>query len=560
MIEQVGWIPTRSGLLFAALHQAASSRGTAVVLVPPFGWEAMSSARSLRAWARDLAAAGYPTVRFHLPGSGDSAGSGAAQDLDSWSAGLADVLVHTRQATGCSRMAVVGLGLGGAVAARAIADGAEVEDLVLWSTPYKGRLLLRELRAFAAWTSEPGEPPAAGTVEIEQHGVLWVHGYPLGARAQQQLEALDLTDLALRGVERALVLGRGTLPPDPRLMAALTAGGAEVVGLPGPAYDQLTVEPRLSELPEQVVATLLSWLPDTAPALPAGSWPVRVEQERQVRRSPVSAVVHDVPGASLTAVFVGAGATPRAGPSRLWVEAARRWADVGIASVRVDLEGIGEADGADGWHGGPEALYVEAYRPQVRSVLDLAVEKGLPARFLLVGLCSGGLWAAQTALSDDRVHAVVVLNSYGLVWPPPLAPLSPRERLRHLTRLQTWTPLLHDPVLRQDTLGRIRRSVRLLADRVVGEPAVGSARAPATTAAVLRALEARGTQVTLGVSPGEPLLDDLAELPADAKTRVVRFVGPPGAHTLSPAVLRAQAEQLLDEAARAALLLPHASS
>jgi alpha-beta hydrolase superfamily lysophospholipase len=566
--EQVGWVPTRSGEVFAALHlpgdrrplaarPAAECRGTAVMLVPPFGWEAMSSARNLRGWARSLAEAGYPAVRYHAPGAGDSAGDARTQDLDTWSAALADLVAHTRAATGCDRIAVVGLGLGGLVAARAVHDRCRVEDLVLWSTPVKGRLLLRELRAFAAMTTEPGDAPpetAAAAAPVEQDGVLWVHGYPLGARAQEQLAQLDLAELDLTGVERALVLGRGTLPHDARLVAALTAAGAEVGGGPGPGYDELTVEPRLSQPPTEVAVQVLGWLLDNGPEAEPGRWPVMSVQEHQVVLGSVSAVVNQPAQPVLTAIFVGAGATPRPGPNRLWTEAARRWAEWGIASLRLDLFGVGEGAGPDAWETGPDGFYEEPYRAQVRSALDLALEEGLPPRFLLVGLCSGGLWAAQTALADDRVVAVVVLNSNSLVWPPPLAPLSPAERFRHLTRGSTWQPLLRDAAARQDAARRIRRSLRLLTDRVVGEPAPGARRrAPANTVQVLRALEQAGVSVTVAVSPGEPSLPDVQTLPPGGGTVVHYLDGPAGAHTLSPAVLRAQAEKVLDEAARAAL-------
>jgi alpha-beta hydrolase superfamily lysophospholipase len=560
LTEQVGWVPTRSGAVFAALHSPTADRsGTAVVLIPPFGWEAMAAARNLRGWARQLADAGHAVVRFHLPGQGDSTGDSTTQDLHSWSAALVDLVDHTRAATGCGRVVAIGLGLGGLVALQAVHDGARLDDLVLWATPVKGRLLLREIRAFASMTSEPGDGPTGESVpaEVGADGVLWAHGYPLGRAAQEQLTALDAAALNLRGVQRALVLGRGTLPHDARLVTALVAQGVDAVGEAGPGYDELTVEPRLSQAPTATTVRVLEWLlPGTAG--PTGSWP-RVDMgEQLVEVGPVSAVLTEATDPVLTAVFLGAGATPRPGPNRLWTEAARRWRDRGVTSLRVDLFGIGEAAGPDSWETGPDGFYLESYRAQVHDVLDEVARRGLPDRLLLVGLCSGGFWAAQAALSDDRVVGAVMLNSNSLVWPPPLAPLGPRERLRHLTRADTWKPLLTDRAARQDAAQRARRSLRLLSDRIVGAPDDGSRRAPANTAQVLRALQARGVPVTVGVSPGEPSLPDLESLPAGSATDVRYLEGPRGAHTLSPHVLRAQAERLLDEVLEAALSAPPA--
>ena len=50
-------------------------RGLAVLICTPFGWGEAHSYRSRRNWAIQLAAAGYPTLRIDLPGTGDSGGS-----------------------------------------------------------------------------------------------------------------------------------------------------------------------------------------------------------------------------------------------------------------------------------------------------------------------------------------------------------------------------------------------------------------------------------------------------------------------------------------------------
>ena len=51
------------------------------------------------------------------------------------------------------------------------------------------------------------------------------------------------------------------------------------------------------------------------------------------------------PAVDLCAVWLNAGPQRRIGPNRMWVETARRWAALGVPSVRVDLAAIGDADG-----------------------------------------------------------------------------------------------------------------------------------------------------------------------------------------------------------------------
>jgi dienelactone hydrolase len=548
--EHVGWTATPAGAVFTGLHlPAAAPRDTAVLLVPPFGWEGVSAGRNLRGWARDLAAAGYPTLRYHPPGTGDSAGDGVAQDLRGWTAALTELVAQLRLASGSTTVTVVGLGLGGLVALQAVAEGAQVEDLVLWSTPGRGRLLLRELRAFAALAAEPGEPTSAAPQPLEAvtdgEGVLWVHGYPLSATAQAQLQALDATALDLSRVQRVLLLGRGTLPADRKLAEALRSCGADVTTAAGPGYDDLTVEPRLSRPPRDVAAAVLGWLrPELSAAVPR-PLETTVGGEERVLLGGADAVVTRADEPVLTALFVGAGAISRSGPNRLWTEAARRWAGWGIASVRLDLYSIGEAAGPDAYPHGPEGFYDEDYRPQLAAVLDGVGPLGLPDRFLLVGLCSGGFWSAQLALGDPRVAGVVVLNAVSLVWPPPLLSSGSRQYLRSRA---TWSRFLHDPGLRREAANRARRSAQLALSRLRRDGSV-----LASSHEVVRALHAAGTPVLLGASPGEAILDDLAQHEGEAATVVRRFEGPPGAHTLATAGLRAQAEALMDEGARAAL-------
>lgn len=506
--------------------------------MPPFGWEAMSSGRQLRGWARDLAARGHVAVRYAPPGEGDSEGATEAQDLTTWSTALIDLVRHTQALPGVRRVTLLALGLGVPVALSAAAEDDRLADeVVLWAGQGRGRSMLRELRAFAAMTN---------ATDDTTDGTLWVTGHPLGAHAQEQLAAFDAATLDLSRLSRALLLGRGNLPTDAKLAAALESQGVSVSREPGPGYDELTVEPRLSRAPLQTMDRVGRWLgpvPDvTAPA--AGvTWPVAQTEETAHDVGPARVLVRRAPGATATAVFLSAGALSRSGPNRLWTDAARRWSQRGISSVRVDLAGIGEADGPDAWERGPEGFFDPTYADQVAAVLDSLPAWGLPERVLAVGLCSGGYWAAQTALVDDRVRVVAMLNTYSLVWPPPLADLGFRGRLAHLSSWQTWQPLLRDKAARADAWGRVRRTWD---DR---RGAAVDGEVPGSTVAVLNRLEERGVAVLIGLSPGESALADIGALPASPLRHLEVFTGPEDAHTLSPPALRRQAEQALDKAA-----------
>ena len=74
--------------VLAMLHDAAAPRDVAVLMLPPFGWEEMCSARARLNWANDLSGRGYAAMRIDLPGTGDSGGS-------PWTLGLFDLWIES---------------------------------------------------------------------------------------------------------------------------------------------------------------------------------------------------------------------------------------------------------------------------------------------------------------------------------------------------------------------------------------------------------------------------------------------------------------------------------
>lgn len=535
------------------------------MLVPPFGWEGISAWRNLKWWARELAEAGFASLRYQPPGEGDSEGLSSEQDLQTWVMALTDVVAQTRIATRAAHVTVIALGLGGLVAFQAVNDGAAIDDLVVWAAPSKGRLLLRELKAFAATAIEPGRLVAPDTKSGGDDGTLWVHGYSLGLQAQAQLNDLDVAALGSGRLQRALMLGRGTLRPDSRAVKALEAAGVEVTSAAGPGYDELTLEPRLSEAPVTLAAVVRDWLRQdhgrvpsttTSTSTPASTerataarpLPVGPLLERRLDWGEVDAILTPTDGAVLTAVFIGAGAIPRSGPNRLWAESARRWAAWGVASLRLDLGGIGEApDDGRPLPLTPGDLRDERYRAQVRAVLDRAEELGLPDRFLLVGLCSGGYWAGQVALDEPRVAGAVILNPSSLVWPPPVI----AGVRRSVASRQDWSNFLRYPEVRKAFWARARLSARLSGRRWQGAARL----APRSSRDLLLAFDQRSTRVTVALSPGEAESSGLDQLPPSRWADVHHFDGPMNAHTLSPVGLRQQAQSLLDLRAREVLEL-----
>ena len=88
----------------------------------------------------------------------------------------------------------------------------------------------------------------------------------------------------------------------------------------------------------------------------------------------------------------------------------------GVPTLRLDAAGIGDSDGdASVLRTGHRVLQTALCRAVPRRDRD-ARRRGLPPRFVMLGLCAGAYWSAQTALADERVASVLMLNPRTLVF------------------------------------------------------------------------------------------------------------------------------------------------
>jgi pimeloyl-ACP methyl ester carboxylesterase len=132
-------------------------------------------------------------------------------------------------------------------------------------------------------------------------------------------------------------------------------------------------------------------------------------------------------------VFLNAGVLHRVGPHRLHVILARRLGARGVPSLRIDLSGIGDSRVPQGALSFRERAVTDA-----RKAMDALGSAAGTRRFVLFGLCSGADNALATALADERVAGLVLLDPYTYV--------TPRARARKLVR-------------RVEQLGSARRAI-----------------------------------------------------------------------------------------------------
>ena len=570
---------------FGMFHPAPSDAlaSTAVLLAPPWGWDDVSSYRARGIWADELAAAGHPTLRIDLPGTGDSGGSAADPGrLEASVAAVTSAVAWLRAESGCPRIAVVGLGLGGLVAAMALAAGAAIDDIALWGVPARGRGLVRQMRAFAGLQgsrySLTGEPEPA----LLPDGWLEVNGFVLSADTIAALEAVALADLPAHGLQRALLLDQDGIPSDAAVSAHLASAGVEVTSRPGPGWGRMTFHPEHLSLPREVLDTVGTWLADAPSGVvpvhaPSASTTASAELDLTIdgvtiRETPVAIDCGDTrlfailarpigaPAQPVGAVLLNAGAVRRIGPNRIWVDTARRWASRGVATVRIDLEGIGDSEGdAERYREVAEFYVRNTFGTQISAAIDALAHRGHGPRMILAGLCAGGFWALRGAGADDRVTAALLLNPGALDWHADLLEARQAARVHRLREIAWWRRILHGavPVARMGATAaalarRALRGVVQAPNRVLGRlrgaPSAGADTDSAE--AILDRLSATKTTVVLAFSVDEPLYAELERDGFVARARrwpTVHIERLPGRdHTLRPIVAQRAAQALLD--------------
>ncbi len=567
------------GPVCATFHGVdASPRDTAVIICPPFGWDEVCSYRSRRVWAQQLAHAGYATARFSLPATGDSDGNPRdPARLDAWTAAAESASRWLRAATGTTRTVAIGIGLGGLIAYRAAAIGAPIDDLVLWATPARGHSLIRQLRAFSRLEESHFydglvAPPPLPAGELEAGGFL------LSAETVGELQDLDLTVAVLPNAQarRVLLLERDGIAVDDALRNQLERSGAALMVGPGEGYAAMSSHPQQARPPLELISRVTAWLDEasarsglapgrlTTSAASAGDHAVlTLGSGVRVRETPLTfpqpfgslaGVLTEPLGPhepGLCAVLLNAGAVRRIGPSRMWVEAARRWAELGVPTLRLDVEGIGDADGDEAPYVDDAGLYVPRLIPQVLATLDRLQEQGIGDRFILGGLCAGAYWAFHATLLDQRVIGAMMVNPRALIWDPGLLPA--RDFRALMTEPRSWRKIrrlasaARVRALSRWVLGAPRRKASQLRRRAVREPAYTN-----RVDGALEALRSSGKRALFLFSEGEPLRDELTR-----SGRIAWLEQWPNVtldyiqvrdHTLRPNVAQQQAHAALDRA------------
>jgi len=403
---------------FGWLHsvEGQASGGVAAVVCPGIGRDSSTGYRSSRFLADRLAEAGYPTLRFSYPGTGDSRDVTDDECWTAWRRSVHEAIDTVMRVSGASQVILIGVRLGGALASLAASERDEAVGLVLLEPVLRGSSYVLQLRLEERMAADP---------VADARAVVRVHGLRLSERSLDAMASVDLRSVMMKQSCKVLVLS----PSNSVILRGCAefwrGGGVEVTQATSAGMEAFFRATHLADEPLPDPQHLMSWLSRAIPPCRA-PWPAAragvgaAMAEPGWVETPHFFGAHqqlfgllcrpDRPVASDRIVIIGnSGGDPHDGFARFGVEFARALARRGIASLRIDFAGLGDSvNGPDDRDGVTHTFTVDR-RDDFAAAIDLVRAMGFG--FVAVqGLCSGAYHALQSAIADPRVAMLLCVN------------------------------------------------------------------------------------------------------------------------------------------------------
>ena len=204
MNETPLYFPNGSYSLFGILHRpAAGASLPPFVFCHAFAEEKLWAQRVFVSFARQLAAVGYPVLRFDYMGNGDSDGDVRDSTLSTTLSDVRCAIDQVRRMTGARAVNLLGLRLGAAVASLVAEEDAAVEHLVQWAPIVDGGRYMQELLRINLTTQmatykEIRQDREGLVASMREGSAVNVDGYEITLPLYEEVSALKLARAAKR--------------------------------------------------------------------------------------------------------------------------------------------------------------------------------------------------------------------------------------------------------------------------------------------------------------------------------------------------------------------------
>jgi pimeloyl-ACP methyl ester carboxylesterase len=388
----------------------------AVLLCSGLGRDARTAYRPYRLLADQLAAAGYPTLRFEYPGAGDSLDVEDAEQWAVWQHSIniaADwLLAHT----GNRRIVLGGLGFGATLAAVVASRRKDVVGLLLLAPVVRGQLYIRQI-AVEAQQRVISTKLSSGGLELNE--------LRLSKETIRLVNQVDLRKVCLPvGCQVATFspfAGRSLK----ECLRAWADRGAVISCNDFDGLGVMLIDTYRTEEKQADFSAVLTWIQRALPCgrrtasksfplpepmlRPPGCIEIPLRFGIQKRLFGILCRPTEAEESDLVVVVGNTGGDPHYGFARFAVELARRLAAFGIASLRLDFAGLGDSIRVSNGGEAVSHVFNVDRETDIAAALDMLENRGY-RRFAMQGLCSGAFHAFHAGLRDPRISALVLIN------------------------------------------------------------------------------------------------------------------------------------------------------
>lgn len=190
--------------LYGVFHpvQNKIKRDSSVLLCNAFGQEYMRSHRAIRQLATLLTKQGYDVLRFDYSGTGDSALNLEQVTAVDWVSDINVAISELQDISSVTRIHVVGLRLGGLLAAAACENRDDIESLNLWDPVTSGLQYINELKHVLSDEKSFNENGELNSNYQDSTGAIHFNGFALHTEMQETLKQLNILNIDLSAIHQ----------------------------------------------------------------------------------------------------------------------------------------------------------------------------------------------------------------------------------------------------------------------------------------------------------------------------------------------------------------------
>src|SRR5437660_8787394 len=179
----------------------------------PIGHEYLRAHRAFRNLAASLAENGFHVLRFDYLGCGDSSAGGDRTTVQQCLTDLSAAIDELKDMSGATKVTLVGLRVGAALAALTAARRRDVERVVLWDPVVDGAAYVAALKVLqAGWLED-----RLGRNAVVSAGDDELMGFPLTESGLRELTVLNMDPLPPPGLRSVSLFVSDDLPEYRRL-------------------------------------------------------------------------------------------------------------------------------------------------------------------------------------------------------------------------------------------------------------------------------------------------------------------------------------------------------